>query len=64
MIARNDMHLIVPRSLHDLFSPIKKIMLLVEETLADIGAADCLKNPEHSGSSPAIASRPKFLVLP
>jgi len=64
MITWNGVYLIAPRSLHNLFNPVKKIVLVIEETLADVGIADRLKDPEHSSGSPAITSCPELLVLP
>ena len=53
------MYLISPRGLHNLFDPVGKVLLLGDETVADIGIADRLKDPEHSSGSPAITSRPE-----
>ena len=36
---------------------------MIEKTLAGIGVAECVKNPEQPSGGPAIASCPEFRVL-
>lgn len=60
---RDGVHLIAPRPFHDLFDPVKEVILLIEETVADVGKADCLKDPEHSSGGPAVTGRPEVIVL-
>ena len=57
-------YLILPRCLYDLFSPVEKILLLVEEIRADTGTVDRSKDPHHSSGGPTVASRPELVVLP
>ena len=63
MTAQEGVYLIAPCLFHNLFNPVEKVGLLVNEAAVDIGKANGLKDPKHSSGGPAITGRPKVIVL-